>query len=154
MVNREMDNYLNVGKLLDNCATVLEEHGKTFTLTFQIWRFALENLSEEQINEILVEKPFIKDKKTFFDNALNAWAGTISETLTKKTTTLMVKHPISQGEALLAADHAYEQQIGYIQSFVYAIIINTDIIEKIETTPTGKILKEIGVIKWTTSPQE
>lgn len=147
MVNREMDNYLDIGKLLDGCKTVLEEHNEKFMLTFQIWRFALENLSEEQINEILVEKPFIKDKKTFFDDTLKAWVETISKALSEKTTKAMINHPISEGEALLAADHAYEQQIGYMQSFVYAIITSIDIAEKIETTPTGKILKEIGVIK-------
>ena len=109
---------------------VVENCNQTFLIDFQIWHYVLTHFSNEQIINFLPN--FIIDAfenteacvDFYYDIIVTNFKETIIEELEEAISTLMTTHSVSQGEAMIAADSAFEKQIGYFTVFINSIIMS------------------------------
>lgn len=109
---------------------VAENCNQTFLTDFQIWYYVITHFSNEQIINFLPN--FFVDSfenaeacvDFYYDIIVANFKETITEELEKQISSLMITHSVSQGEAMIAADSAFEKQIGYFTAFSISVIMS------------------------------
>lgn len=129
-------------KFLEAYKETAENCNETFLTDFQIWNYMLTHFTDEQILKFLpqyIHEIFVydDDKVKWYGSVVKSWSETISEQQQEKISEAMCKASISQGEAMILADKAFNDQIGYFNSF--AMCLFSGIITTIDTIKEGEI---------------
>ena len=107
-------------KFIECYSKALEKCERKFLTTFQIWCYALDNFTDEQILYLLPKSMDIlsvDNRIKHFKEIVSTWKQVVTEAQTEVINTIMSTENVSQGEAMLLADNYYDEQIGYFSSF-------------------------------------
>ena len=115
-----VEGIFEVKKLENYCEQIandLEEEGKKFLTHFQAYQVIFARLTSKQKNEII---PFLQEESAvlLFNSVVTHWTSVIIEQQAPKIEKVMQEYSVSQGEAAVAADEAFSEQVGYTTSFV------------------------------------
>jgi len=119
-VYKDLEGIFEVKKLEDYCEQIandLEEEGEKFLTHFQAYQVIFARLTSKQKKEII---PFLQEEPAvlLFNSAVAHWSATVIEQQAPQIEKVMQEYSVSQGEAAVAADEAFSEQIGYTTSFV------------------------------------
>lgn len=106
-------------KIIQCYEDILKDCKTKFFLTYQMHYYVLEHFKDEHIIKSfntpwLTEDGLIKLFRAVFDT----WTKTINKQLDEGVMKVMSSQSLSQGEAMLIADSAFEEQVGYLNSFI------------------------------------
>ena len=119
-VYKDLEGIFEVKKLEDYCEQIandLEEEGKEFLTHFQAYQVIFARLTSKQKKEII---PFLQEEPAvlLFNSAVDYWITTVIKQQAPQIEKIMQEYSVSQGEAAVAADKAFSEQVGYNTSFV------------------------------------
>jgi hypothetical protein len=107
---------------------VLDKYdGNGFFTGFQVWYYAITHFTNEQIIDFTPDfmlKVFYDPEDyidTYYEVIVPTFEKSIAEQQTDVIHEIMITKGVSQGEAMIIADKAFDEQIGYFRVFFMAL---------------------------------
>lgn len=136
----KVQEYINVEAFHKNLHEILEENDEKFDTHKDLLEYGLAQFTEEQIDETIIDKPYLDDKKQFWYAARTAY-------IDKLENMYLFAQNDSDGpffnKDIRTIDASFNDTIGAYTHFFESLIQYSMLLEKVEESGLGDIFREL-----------